>query len=37
MLACDGAGACKLDNGSMCTNNNQCASGSCGGNPKMCQ
>jgi hypothetical protein len=36
--ACDGAGACKLKAGEVCTNDASCLSGKCGtGNPKLCQ
>ena len=37
LQTCDGTGGCKLKNGSPCNGNNQCVSGKCGGNPKVCQ
>jgi hypothetical protein len=36
-LACTGMGLCKLKTGQPCTNNMDCISGSCTGNPKVCQ
>jgi hypothetical protein len=36
-MACSSAGVCKKANGQPCNGNNDCASGVCTGNPKLCQ